>query len=85
MGLGCGAPPFQIKSGVATAHARLASGWLASLYREGVNPLDRYERFPTCYMSFPVPGFILTLPAHDPEAGVRRPQRYLGAFAPASY
>jgi hypothetical protein len=76
MGLGCGAPPFQIKSGVATAHARLASGWLASLYREGVNPLDRYERFPTCYM---------TLPAHDPEAGVRRPQRYLGAFAPASY
>jgi hypothetical protein len=26
-----------------------------------LNPLDRYERFPSCYISFPFPGFILTL------------------------
>jgi hypothetical protein len=29
---------LRFKSGVATTHARLASGWLARLYREGVEP-----------------------------------------------
>src|ERR1700674_1730247 len=29
---------LRFTSGVATAHARLASGWLAGLYREGVEP-----------------------------------------------
>jgi hypothetical protein len=33
-------------------HARLASGWLAFAGRE-LNPLDYYERFPSCYISFP--------------------------------
>ena len=29
---------LRFKNGVATIHARLASGWLAHLYREGVEP-----------------------------------------------
>jgi hypothetical protein len=28
----------RLMSGVAVIHARLASGWLACLYREGVEP-----------------------------------------------
>src|SRR6516162_3114279 len=39
----------------------LPAGWLAFTGRE-LNPLDRDERFPSCYISFPFPGFILTLP-----------------------
>jgi hypothetical protein len=42
---------------------------LAGLCREGeLNPLDYYERFPSCYISFPFPGFILTL--YSWKAGV---------------
>ena len=44
----------------------LPDGWLAFTGRES-NPLDRYERFPSCYISSPFPGFILTLSVHDPE------------------
>jgi hypothetical protein len=29
---------LRFMSGVAVIHARLASGWLARLYREGVEP-----------------------------------------------
>jgi hypothetical protein len=32
-------------TGVAALNARLASGWLADLCREKLNPLDRDERF----------------------------------------
>src|SRR5215813_8446545 len=39
----------------------LPAGWLAFAGRE-LNPLDRDERFPSCYISFPFPGFTLTLP-----------------------
>src|SRR5499427_948513 len=39
----------------------LPAGWLTFTGWE-LNPLDRDERFPSCYMSFPFPGFILTLP-----------------------
>ena len=38
----------------------LPAGWLAFAGRE-LNPLDRYERFPSCYISSPFPEFILTL------------------------
>ena len=38
----------------------LPAGWLAFAGRE-LNPLDRYERFPSCYISSPSPEFILTL------------------------
>jgi len=38
----------------------LPAGWLAFTGRE-LNPLDHYERFPSCYISFPFPEFILTL------------------------
>ena len=38
----------------------LPAGWLAFAGRE-LNPLDRYERFPSCYISSPFPDFILTL------------------------
>ena len=44
----------------------LPAGWLAFAGRE-LNPLDRYERFPSYYISSPFPEFILTLdrPEHD--------------------
>src|SRR3974390_936898 len=38
----------------------LPAGWLAFAGRE-FNPLDRNERLPSCYISSPLPGFILTL------------------------
>ena len=38
----------------------LPAGWLAFTGRES-NPLDRDERFLSCYISSPFPGFILTL------------------------
>src|SRR5262249_3507740 len=38
----------------------LPAGWLAVTGRES-NPLDSDERFPSCYISSPLPGFILTL------------------------
>jgi hypothetical protein len=40
----------------------LPVGWLAFTGRE-LNPLDHDERFPSCYISSPFPGFILTLPS----------------------
>src|SRR5215831_10872130 len=38
----------------------LPAGWLAFTGWE-LNPLFRNERFPSCYISSPFPGFILTL------------------------
>src|SRR6516164_3990387 len=46
----------------------LPAGWLAFTGRE-LNPLGRDERFPSCYISFPFPGFILTLTVFDPKVG----------------
>src|SRR5499426_2958515 len=57
----------------------LPAGWLTFAARES-NPLDRDERFPSPTSSSPFPGFILTLPAHDPElpsAVDRRGRRYV--------
>ena len=51
---------------VATAHARLASGWLARLCREGVEPSGSQRKVSEFYISFPFPGFILTLTVVDP-------------------
>jgi len=51
---------LRFKSGVAITPAKLASGWLARLYREGVDPLDRYKRFQIIFSS-PFSGFILAL------------------------
>src|SRR5262245_12160682 len=55
----------------------LPSGLLASAGME-LNPLDHDERFPSCYISFPFPGFTLTLPdviSESPslDAGSRSP------------
>ena len=54
----------------------LPAGWLAFAGRE-LNPLDRYERFPSCYISSPFPGFILTLHSFidvdHPKAAARHP------------
>jgi hypothetical protein len=45
----------------------LPADWLVFAGRE-LNPLGRSERFPSCYISFPFPGFILTLSELDPIA-----------------
>jgi signal transduction histidine kinase len=46
----------------------LPADWLAFAGRE-LNPLDRVERFPSCYISSPFPGFILTLGRDVPTSG----------------
>jgi hypothetical protein len=43
----------------------LPAGWLAFTGRE-LNPLGCGEGFPSCYISSPFPGFILTLVSHVP-------------------
>jgi hypothetical protein len=35
---------LRFKNGVATTHAKLASGWLARLYREGVEPSGSLQK-----------------------------------------
>src|SRR5262249_50747421 len=35
---------LRFKNGVATIHAKLASGWLARLYREGVEPSGSLQK-----------------------------------------
>jgi hypothetical protein len=47
----------SLKSIVATTHARLASGWLARLYREGVDPSGSHQKVSDHSSSFS--GFIL--------------------------
>jgi len=42
----------------------LPAGWLAFAGRE-LNPLGHDERFPSCYISSPFPGFILTLDSSE--------------------
>src|ERR1700730_18125647 len=41
---GFGTCCLRFTSGVATTHARLASGWLARLYREGVEPSGSLQK-----------------------------------------
>jgi hypothetical protein len=49
---------LRFTSGVATTHAKLASGWLARLYREGVEPSGPLQKVSDHSFSFS--GFILT-------------------------
>ena len=48
---------LRFKSDVATTHAKLASGWLARLYREGVEPSGSQQKVSDHSSSFS--GFIL--------------------------
>ena len=41
---GFGTCCLRFKNGVATTHAKLASGWLARLYREGVKPSGSLQK-----------------------------------------
>src|SRR5262249_50683353 len=41
---GFGTCCLRFKNGVATIHAKLASGWLAHLYREGVEPSGSLQK-----------------------------------------
>ncbi len=64
---GFGTCCLRFKNGVATIPARLASGWLARLCREGVDPLDRCKRFqlihpPFLDLAWRKGSFISTLP-----------------------
>ena len=49
---------LRFKSGVATTHAKLASGWLARLYREGVEPSGSLRKV-SDHISSSLPGLIL--------------------------
>jgi hypothetical protein len=54
---GFGTCCLRFKSDVATTHAKLASGWLARLYREGGKPSGSLQKVSDHSSSFP--GFIL--------------------------
>jgi hypothetical protein len=51
---------LRFMNGVATTHAKLPSGWLARLYREGVEPSGSQQKVSDHSSSFS--GFILALP-----------------------
>src|SRR6516165_9888748 len=55
---GFGTCCLRFKNDVATIPARLTSGWLARLCREGVDPLDRCKRFQITFPSS-FSGFVL--------------------------
>ena len=64
---GFGTCCLRFKNDVATIPARLTSGWLARLCREGVDPLDRCKRFqvihpPFLDLAWRKGSFILNLP-----------------------
>jgi hypothetical protein len=66
---GFGTCCLRFKNDVATIPARLTSGWLARLCREGVDPLDRCKRFqvihpPFLDLAWRKGSFILNLPSH---------------------
>ena len=68
---GFGTCCLRFKSRVATIPAKLASGWLARLYREGVEPSgslqkvsDHISRPPFLDLSWRKGSFILNLPSH---------------------
>ena len=66
---GFGTCCLRFKNDVATIPARLTSGWLARLCREGVDPLDRCKRFqvihpPFLDLAWRKGSFILHLPSH---------------------
>src|SRR5262249_31987569 len=49
---GFGTCCLRFRNDVAPIPARLTSGWLARLCREGVDPLDRYKRFQIILLLF---------------------------------
>jgi hypothetical protein len=66
---------LRFKSGVATIHAKLASGWLARLYREGVEPSgslqkvsDHISRPPFLDLSWRKGSFMAFMCARPPAA-----------------
>src|SRR6266511_2348761 len=66
---GFGTCCLRFKSGVATIPAKLASGWLARLYREGVEPSGSLQKVsdhiphpPFLDLSWRKGSFILNLP-----------------------
>jgi hypothetical protein len=55
----------------------LPAGRLAFAGRK-LNPLDRYERFPGCYISSPFPEFILTLDGREHDGILDRVGAMIG-------
>ena len=49
---------LRFKNDVATIHARLASGWLARLYRDGVKPSGSLQKV-SVHISSPFSGLVL--------------------------
>src|SRR5215475_14007239 len=86
---GFGTCCLRFKNGVATIPARLASGWLARLCREGVDPLDRCKRFqvihpPFLDLAWRKGSFILHLPSHHSITSSARASRLSGTVRPSA-
>src|ERR1700752_2404590 len=81
---------LRFKNGVATTHAKLASGWLARLCREGVDPLDRCKRFqvihpPFLDLAWRKGSFILNLPSHHSNTTSARARSVGGISSPNAF
>ena len=88
---GFGTCCLRFKTGVATIPAKLASGWLARLYREGVEPSgslqevsDHISPPPLLDLSWRKGSFILNLPSRHSITSSARPRSGSGTVMPRS-
>src|SRR2546421_6710357 len=86
---GFGTCCLRFKNRVATIPAKLASGWLARLYREGVEPSgslqkvsDHISRPPFLDLSWRKGSFILNLPLHHSITSSARASKVGGTSRP---
>src|SRR5437667_2172514 len=91
---GFGTCCLRFKNRVATIPAKLASGWLARLYREGVEPSgslqkvsDHISRPPFLDLSWRKGSFILNLPlsSHHSITSSARARKDSGIVRPTAF
>src|SRR6266540_4366987 len=89
---GFGTCCLRFKSGVATIPAKLASGWLARLYREGVEPSGSLQKVsdhiphpPFLDLSWRKGSFILNLPSHHSITLSARSTSVVGTSRPSAF
>src|SRR6266550_5058395 len=89
---GFGTCCLRFKNRVATIPAKLASGWLARLYREGVEPSgslqkvsDHISRPPFLDLSWRKGSFILNLPSHHSITSSASESRLSETLMPSAF
>src|SRR5262249_51786945 len=88
---GFGTCCLRFKTGVATTLARLASGWLARLYRDGVEPSGSLQKVsdrshpPFLDLSWRKGSFILNLPSHHSITSSASASSLSGTVRPSAF